>query len=110
MIVDFVGVCGFGEGDTLWSHIPPTGGGSLGDVMRSLADMRRQALQRRYVVEDFLTWGLPIITRLFLFNRTVHTGSPERMADCVTKLNGMRQNVITQVANASPPVFPPYHQ
>ncbi len=75
----------------VWSAVPDVGGGELGDAMRGLKAMRVGCMVRRYVVEDFLTWGLPIIARLFLLGCNSTSSSASQFAECVCKLNAMRR-------------------
>ena len=70
---------------------PDVGGGELGDAMRGLKAMRVGCMVRRYVVEDFLTWGMPIIARLFLLGCNSTSSSASQFAECVCKLNAMRR-------------------
>jgi len=81
------------ETEGIWSTVPEKGGGELGDAMRALKAMRGVSLARRYVIEDFLTWGMPIITRLFLLSCTGRIHSAAQIAECISKLNTMRRHV-----------------
>ncbi len=99
--VDFAQLCApplgvdglvlLGEGG-VWGAVPASGGGRLGDAMRGLRAMRGESMLRRYVVEDFLTWGMPIITRLFLLGAS-GIRSAAQVSECITRLNGMRRCV-----------------
>ena len=97
--LDFILLCSsFGKGPDIWSEIPVImGGGRLGEAMRALHAMRGTSMTRSYVVEDFLSWGMPILTRLFLHSRSTGAGATmnaARVIECITKLAELRRCAI----------------